>query len=609
MAALAIPLIGLFTRVPWGSIGEVASHPDFQEAWWLSMRTCLVATLITVLLGTPLALWIAGLSRGRTLARVVVLLPMTLPPVVAGLALLATLGRFGLLGSALSAGGIEIGFTTIAVVIAQVFVAMPFFVVAVEGAAHVVDPAPGRALRALGAGSGTVLRHAVLPALAPALVSGTSLAFARALGEFGATLTFAGSLPGTTRTMPLAIYLARESDRDLAYTLAALLIVTAITALLLGTGIAKALSRPAPTVTLNEIHSETPSAALPLEAGTLTAAVRRPERDVEVDLTIPAGVTLALVGPNGSGKSTVMEELTGLLPAPASAVSIDGTRVDSATAGGRGIALLTQHPALLPHRTSIANVEIAARLARRDNPGEAARDALRTAGALAYADTRPGSLSGGQRALVALARALATNPQVILLDEPFAALDVTAAAHARQTLGRVLHGRTAVLVSHAPLDVAALADEVVVLERGRVAERAAVARFLAAPGSTFGQSFADVNALSAVIDGGSTARLAGGEVELSETFPPGPVTLTVRPERVVVHEFAGTLARGPRLMPVGELVQYAPAGGAVRVELELEDGQHLRALIPSARWAELAHHTQFAVWIEDPIVVVEAEET
>jgi molybdate transport system permease protein len=152
---------------------------------------------------------------------------MVLPPVVAGLALLTTLGRRGLVGQHLSALGIEIGFTTTAVVIAQTFVALPFLVVSLEGALRSSGQDYERAATYLGASPTRTLLTVTLPMAAPALASGTALSFARALGEFGATLTFAGSLQGTTRTLPLEIYLLRESDSDLALALSVVLLAVA----------------------------------------------------------------------------------------------------------------------------------------------------------------------------------------------------------------------------------------------------------------------------------------------------------------------------------------------------------------------------------------------
>lgn len=228
MAVLAVPLLGLMARAPWGRMGELLGSERARDALLLSLGTCLVSTLLVLLLGVPMALVLAR-SRGRwvSAARTLVTVPMVLPPVVAGLALLTTLGRRGLLGAPLAVLGIEIGFTTAAVVVAQTFVALPFLVVSLEGALRSAGTDYERAAAHLGASPSTSLLRVTLPLAAPAVLSGTALAFARALGEFGATLTFAGSLQGVTRTLPLEIYLLRESDTDLALALAVVLLAFA----------------------------------------------------------------------------------------------------------------------------------------------------------------------------------------------------------------------------------------------------------------------------------------------------------------------------------------------------------------------------------------------
>ncbi len=228
LTLLGLPLIGLLGRADWARLPELLMSARSLDALRLSLATCLISTLIVLILGVPTALVLARTSgRWASAARTLVTIPMVLPPVVAGLALLTTLGRRGLLGQHLSAWGIEIGFTTTAVVIAQSFVALPFLVVSLEGALRSSGQDYERAATYLGASPTRTLMTVTLPMAAPALASGTALSFARALGEFGATLTFAGSLQGTTRTLPLEIYLLRESDSDLALALAVVLLAVA----------------------------------------------------------------------------------------------------------------------------------------------------------------------------------------------------------------------------------------------------------------------------------------------------------------------------------------------------------------------------------------------
>jgi molybdate transport system permease protein len=195
----------------------------------LSVRTSTIATVLCVVLGVPLAMVLArSTSRTVQVVRSLVLLPLVLPPVVAGIALLYTFGRRGLLGSSFDALGVQIAFSTTAVVLAQTFVALPFLVISLEGALRTVGTRYEDVASTLGASPTTVWRQVTLPTVAPAIASGTVLAFARALGEFGATITFAGSLQSVTRTLPLEIYLQRETDPDAAVALSLVLVVVAL---------------------------------------------------------------------------------------------------------------------------------------------------------------------------------------------------------------------------------------------------------------------------------------------------------------------------------------------------------------------------------------------
>ncbi|HLS13467.1 MAG TPA: ABC transporter permease [Beutenbergiaceae bacterium] len=225
---IAVPVLGMVARVPWADLPALLTSEAALAALGLSLRTSAVATLLCVVCGVPLGLVLAWVDfPGVRLVRTVVLLPLVLPPVVSGLALLSTFGRRGLVGQQLQVLGVDVAFTTTAVVLAQAFVAMPFLVLSVEGAARTTGRRHEVIAATLGARPTTVLRRVTLPLLGPALGSGIALAFARCLGEFGATLTFAGSLQGVTRTLPLEIYLQRETDPDAAIALSLILIVLA----------------------------------------------------------------------------------------------------------------------------------------------------------------------------------------------------------------------------------------------------------------------------------------------------------------------------------------------------------------------------------------------
>lgn len=226
---IALPLVAMVARVDWTDFWSLITSESSVTALLLSLRTSAVATVLCLLLGIPMALVMArGQARALTLLRPMILLPLVLPPVVAGIALLYTFGRRGLLGGSFEALGINIAFSTTAVVLAQTFVAMPFLVISLEGALRTVGTRYEAVASTLGASPSLVLRSVTLPTVLPAIASGAVLAFARALGEFGATITFAGSLQGVTRTLPLEIYLQRETDPDAAVALSLLLVVVAV---------------------------------------------------------------------------------------------------------------------------------------------------------------------------------------------------------------------------------------------------------------------------------------------------------------------------------------------------------------------------------------------
>ncbi len=234
MVFLVLPLAGLLAETPWSRLPELLTQPVTLEALRLSVITSLAAMVIAIALGVPLAWVLARVSfPGRPIVRALVLLPLVLPPVVGGTALLSALGRRGIIGEPLeSLTGITLPFTTAGVIIAEAFVAMPFLILTVEGALRGMDRRFEDAAVTLGASRGVVFWRVTVPLIAPGLVAGALLAWARALGEFGATITFAGNFPGRTQTMPLAIYTLLETDRDAAIALSVVLLATCIAVLL-----------------------------------------------------------------------------------------------------------------------------------------------------------------------------------------------------------------------------------------------------------------------------------------------------------------------------------------------------------------------------------------
>lgn len=232
LAFLVLPLVALVAQVPWGQIGQIVESNGVGQALALSLGAGAAATGISIVLGVPLA-WVLARSVEwnpmiRRLLRAFVTVPLVLPPVVGGIALVLLLGRTGLIGSLLRTVGIQIPFTTPAVIISETFVAMPFLVLSVEGALRGADRRLEDAAETLGASRWMIFRRITLPLIAPGVAAGAVLSFARALGEFGATITFAGDFPGVTRTMPIAAYVALETDPGSAYVIAVILLFVAV---------------------------------------------------------------------------------------------------------------------------------------------------------------------------------------------------------------------------------------------------------------------------------------------------------------------------------------------------------------------------------------------
>lgn len=589
---VVVPVVAMVGRV------ELAPGPDGAGGFWalvtspaaldalgLSLRTALAATACCVVLGTPMALVLARTTfPGQRVARALVLLPLVLPPVVGGIALLHTFGRRGLVGRHLEVLGVEVAFTTTAVVLAQTFVALPFLVLSLEGALRSQDTRLEDVAATLGARPTTVLRRVTLPRVLPGLLSGAVLAFARALGEFGATLTFAGALQGVTQTLPLEIYLQRSADPDSAVALSFVLVVVAvlITAVVHGP---RALGAPRPrrgvrgslpdggprprAVVSPAPRANPPSDRAPAPAGpaaptppaALTVRAVVPERGLDVDLTVAPGEVVAVLGENGAGKSTLVQVVAGLLTpgeAPGARVAVGHDDVSRLPPRRRHLAWLSQRPLLFEHLPVEDDVAfgLRSRGVPRARAREEARDALARVGAADLARRRSTDLSGGQAQRVAIARALVTDPRVLLLDEPLASLDVGVAQHVRTVLHHAQreHPRTTLLVTHDLLDVLLLADRVVVLEGGRVVEDGPVDAVLTRPRSRFAARLAGVNLLA-----GSVAHVA----------VPEPVR-TVR-ERAAAEPAGGTAG------PVGAATDVAPDAESLAREVTVAvDGAEVR---------------------------------
>ena len=236
-ALFILPLVGLLWKAPWGDLAGALLEPEALMAMRLSLVCSLAATAISIVLGLPLA-WIQArtIFPGRSLLRALTLLPVVLPPVVGGVALLSVFGRRGLLGQFLDPLGIRLPFTTAGAVLAQTFVAMPFFVLSMEGVLSTLDRRLEDAARTLGADRWTVFRRITVPLVRPSVAAGAALAWARALGEFGATITFAGNFPGRTQTIPLAVYVQLENRPEAGLALSLVLLAVSLTILVIMRG-------------------------------------------------------------------------------------------------------------------------------------------------------------------------------------------------------------------------------------------------------------------------------------------------------------------------------------------------------------------------------------
>ena len=530
---LVLPLAFMLGRVNWATLGATLATDEASAALALSLRTCAVALGVDLLLGVPAALLLSRSWRGVRAARILVALPLSLPPVVAGIALLAAFGRRSTLGALLSGAGLDIAFTTTAVVIAQVFVSLPFLIVTLESALRSREQGLDEMASSLGASPSRVFWQITLPTVLPGLGRGAALALARCLGEFGATLTFAGSMQGVTRTMPLQIYLARESDADLALALGVVLLgVAALVVALTETPWGRAVSflrarlsstRPGrgsaseaasgaraggsavadPGCGLVASDDDGAGAAVHV-AGTVT------ERGWNVDAALRPGLVTAVVGHNGAGKSTLAQVIAGTLRLDSGRAQIGERVVDDAAtfvpARRRGVAMVSQAPRIFTHMSVVANVAFPLRVrgVGRAEAREAALDQLRAVGIADLAHRRASDLSGGQAARVAIARALVFRPEVLILDEPTAALDVEATAQVSAVLRERLMGAgiTTLLVSHDIAEVLALASHMIVMGEGRVVEEGSPARVLASPTSVFAARLAGLN----IVTGPAVAR-------------------------------------------------------------------------------------------------------
>ncbi|MCE4945743.1 ABC transporter permease [Streptomyces albulus] len=624
VAFLLMPLLGILARTSWGDLGTHLTSPGVLEALRLSLLVSCWALGLSLLLGVPLAWLLARVDfPGKVLIRSLVLLPMVLPPTVGGVALLLGFGRRGLIGPWLeNTFGIVLPFHTSGAVIAATFVAMPFLVISLEGTLAGLRPSYEETAASLGASPVRVFCTVTLPMVAPGLAAGAALTWARALGEFGATITFAGNLPGTTQTLPLQVYLLLQDSPEAATSVSLLLLVIAMAVLVClrgrwtggpadraaraGRRTASADGAPAgpdgtgpqPADGSADDGRREPSVPVP------SPAERWPlHADVtgftELSLRADPGTTIAVVGPNGAGKTTLLRALLGLTPRARAALQLGESDVTALPPHRRGVAWVPQDGALFPHLSALANTAYGLR-AQGVSRGEARRTAqqwLDRLGVGPLSHRRPAQLSGGQAQRVALARALAARPRLLLLDEPLAALDQTTRAHVRHTLRGHLagFGGVCLIVTHDPVEAVSLADRVLVLDGGRALQDAPPAEVTRQPRSPWVARMLGRNAWPGTAAGDGLTLAEGGHLVAADPLPDGTRALAViAPEAVAVH--VEKPAGSPRNVWPGTVREITAAGSRLRVVISSSAAPDLVAEITPAAALELGLTDGAAVW-------------
>ncbi|MFB6827559.1 ABC transporter permease [Streptomyces hydrogenans] len=607
VAFLALPLLGILVRTEWSELAGHLTSPGTVEALKLSLLVSFWALGLSLLLGVPLAWLLARVPfPGKAFVRSLVLLPMVLPPTVGGVALLLAFGRRGLLGPWLeSTFGITLPFHTSGAVLAATFVAMPFLVISLEGALGGLRPRYEETAASLGASPVRVFFTVTLPMVAPGVLAGAALTWARALGEFGATITFAGNLPGTTQTLPLQVYLLLQEEPEAATSVSLLLLAIAMGVLiaLRGRWTGTPAGRPrheGPAPDPDAVPAEPAPDPEPPAPSTGRWALHA---DVTgfTTLTLDAdpGTTIAVVGPNGAGKTTLLRALLGLTPRAHAGLRLGDEDVTALPPHRRRVAWVPQDGALFPHLSALANTAYGLR-AQGVPRAEARRDArawLDRLGVGHLAHRRPAQLSGGQAQRVALARALAARPRLLVLDEPLAALDQTTRAHVRHTLRTHLSGFGGVclIVTHDPVEAVSLADRVLVLQDGRALQDATPTEVTRHPRSPWVARMLGRNAWPGTATPDGLALDGGGTLVAAEPPPSGtPALAIVAPEAVSLHREKP--AGSPRNVWPGTVREITTSGSRLRVLVTSTETPDLVAEITPQAAAELGLADGVPVW-------------
>jgi molybdate transport system permease protein len=584
---------------------------------FISLATTCAATIATFFLGLLAARWMFGL-RGSLRAWIdgILTLPLVLPPTVVGFFLLVIFGRHSFIGHALQEIGITIVFSWPATVIAATAVAFPLMYRTTLGAFDQVNPTLLDAARTLGASEGRVFRRVLLPLAAPGVLAGTVLAFARSLGEFGATLMLAGNIPGRTQTMPLAIFSAVEDG----HMLVALLWVSLIVALSVGIirllnwqiGAGRAARAPAeapvappadavleePPARPRQVEESAPSATIEID-------VEKALKNFSLQVAFETGQgAVGLLGASGAGKSMTLRMIAGIV-APDSGRIVLNDRVlfDSATgknisAARRRIGVVFQDYALFPHMTVAENIGFGLSALEEEERQERVSKQLESMHIGELAGRYPKEISGGQRQRVAIARCMATEPRALLFDEPFAALDPHLRRRMEEQLRETLAGYkgAVIFVSHDMEEAFRFCTDLLVLDSGRVVASGPKHQLFERPQTVAAAQLTGCKNIAEAWRVGANRIAVGAwncELQTAEPVPHALTHVGIRSHQIVFQR----ASKDPNTFPCW-LVSTSEAPHEMTLYLRLHtlprpgELAHLQADVPKELWRALSTQPQ-----------------
>jgi molybdate ABC transporter permease protein len=579
---------------------------------WISVKTSAAASALAFVVGIAAARWMSRYhGRLRGLIDGIFLLPLVLPPTVVGFFLLLLFGRGSEIGRLLERVGLVIAFSWPATVIAATVIAFPLMYRTTLGAFEQVNPNLLDAARSLGAGEWRVFRRVLLPLAWPGVLAGTVLAFARALGEFGATLMLAGNIPGRTQTMPIAIFFAAEGG-DMGRALAWVLLIVAVS--LASIAMMNYWGRPRRLVVSEPTALSTEPLVFDRPATSGETALNASELQIDIIKSFPGfslradfaarGGALGLLGSSGSGKSMTLRSIAGLEVPDSGRIILNGrvlfdskTRISLGPAERR-IGMVFQDYALFPHLTARENIAFGLHSLRAEEQQSRIAEWSRRLRIDVLLDRYPRALSGGQRQRVALARALVMQPEALLLDEPFSALDPHLRRHLEERLRHILRQFRGVtlFVTHDRDEAYRFCQDLVILSGGRVAAAGPKQEIFARPESLAVARLTgckNFGAIAAVVD--RSIRIADWDctLQVSGTVPKEARYVGIRAHHIKVTQQSAE----PNAFPCWLVGQVeSPFETTLYLRLHAppgpQDQPHLEAEMPHPEWADLSQKQQ-----------------